>query len=65
MSTVTQFLETIFSAAILPAVFAIPNLDPRILTMCIMWGVLQIVLSPIAARIFGKQAGKAIAGNTA
>ena len=47
------------SAAILPAVFAIPNLDPRILTMCIMWGVWQIVLSPIAARIFGRLAGKA------
>ena len=44
------------SAAILPVLFAIPNLDPRILTMAIMWGVLQILLSPIAARIFAKQA---------
>jgi transcription elongation GreA/GreB family factor len=31
--------------------------------MCIMWGVWQIVLSPIAARIFGKQAGKTVAGH--
>ncbi len=46
------------SAAILPVLFAIPNLDPLILTMAIMWGVWQIILSPIAARIFGKLAGK-------
>ena len=53
------------SAAILPALFAIPNLDPRILTMTILWGVLQITLSPIAARIFAKQAGETVAGDTA
>ena len=53
------------SAAILPVLFAIPNLDPRIITMAIMWGVLQILLSPIAARIFAKRAGKTVAGNTA
>jgi BASS family bile acid:Na+ symporter len=51
------------SAAILPVLFAIPNLDPRILTMTILWGVLQITLSPIAARIFAKQAGKTVAGH--
>ena len=52
------------SAAVLPALLAIPDLDPRILTMTILWGVLQMTLSPIVATIFGKQAGKAVGGNT-
>ena len=51
------------SAAIFPVLFAIPDLEPRIMTMAIMWGAWQIILSPIAARIFGKQAGKAVAGD--
>jgi transcription elongation GreA/GreB family factor len=29
--------------------------------MTILWGVLQITLSPIAARIFAKQAGETVA----
>ena len=52
------------SAAVLPALLAIPNLDPRILTMTILWGVVQMTLSPIAARIFGKQAGETVSGDT-
>ena len=50
------------SAAVLPALLAIPDLDPRILTMTILWGVLQMTFSPIVARIFGKLAGETIAG---
>ena len=52
------------SAALFPAIFAIPNLDPLIITMAIMWGLWQILLSAIGARIFGKQAARAVAGNT-
>ena len=47
------------SAALFPAIFAIPNLDPLIITMAIMWGLWQILLSAIGARIFAKQAGEA------
>jgi BASS family bile acid:Na+ symporter len=49
-------------AAILAAAFAIPNLDPRIVTFIIMWGLWSFVLAAIAARIFAKQAGKTVAG---
>ena len=52
------------SAALLPAIFAIPNLDPLIIPMAILWGLWQILLSAIAAKIFGKQAARAVAGNT-
>jgi len=49
-------------AAVLAAALTIPNLDPRIITMIVMWVLWSIVLAAIAARIFGKQAGKTIAG---
>jgi BASS family bile acid:Na+ symporter len=45
-------------AAVLTASLTIPNADPRIVTMIIMWVLWSVVLSAIAARIFGKQAGK-------
>ena len=45
-------------AAILAAAFAIPNVDPRIITFIIMWGLWSFVLAAIGARIFAKQAGK-------
>ncbi len=51
-------------AAILIAAFAIPNVDPRIITFTIMWGLWSAVLSLIAARIFAKHAGETVAGNT-
>jgi bile acid:Na+ symporter, BASS family len=51
-------------AAMFVAILAIPNADPRILTMAVMWTVWSIALAAIAARIFGKQAGKTVAGNT-
>jgi BASS family bile acid:Na+ symporter len=49
---------------VLIAALTIPNADPRILTMIVMWFLWAIVLSAIGARIFGKQAGEAVAGNT-
>jgi BASS family bile acid:Na+ symporter len=50
-------------AAMFVAILAIPDLDPRVLTMTIMWTVWSIALAAIAARIFAKQAGKTVAGN--
>jgi BASS family bile acid:Na+ symporter len=49
-------------AAILAAAFAIPNVDPRIPTFIIMWGLWSFVLAAVAARIFAKQAGETDAG---
>ena len=51
-------------AAVLAAALTVPNLDPLILTMIVMWVLWSIVLSAVAARIFGKQAGETVAGNT-
>ncbi len=45
-------------AAVLAAALAIPNADPRIVVMVIMWTLWSVVLSAIGARIFAKQAGK-------
>ena len=49
---------------ILIVLFAIPDVDPVVITFTIMWGVWSVPLSFIAARIFAKQAGKTVAGNT-
>ena len=49
---------------ILVVLFAIPDIDPVVITFTIMWGVWSVPLSFIAARIFAKQAGKTVAGNT-
>ena len=51
-------------AAMFVAILAIPNADPRILTMAVMWTVWSIALAAIAARIFAKHAGETVAGNT-
>jgi hypothetical protein len=51
-------------AAVFVAALTIPNLDPRILTMIVMWVLWSIALAAIGARIFAKQAGKTVAGNT-
>jgi BASS family bile acid:Na+ symporter len=51
-------------AAVLTAALTIPDLDPLTLTMIIMWVLWSVVLSATAARIFGKQAGNTLAGNT-
>jgi BASS family bile acid:Na+ symporter len=45
-------------AAIVVAGFAIPDVDPRIITFIMMWGILSFVLSDIGARIFAKDAVK-------
>jgi len=45
-------------AAVLAAALAIPNADPLIVTMTIMWTLWSVVLAAIGARIFAKQAGK-------
>ena len=44
-------------AAIIIAAFAIPNVDPRIITFIIMWGLWSFVLAAIGARVFSKRAG--------
>jgi BASS family bile acid:Na+ symporter len=43
---------------VLISALAIPNADPRILTFVVLLNLAGFVLSPIAARIFGKRAGK-------
>jgi len=42
-------------AAVLAAALAIPNADPRILVMVVMWTLWSVVIAAIAARIFFKQ----------
>jgi BASS family bile acid:Na+ symporter len=48
--------------AILIVLFAIPDVDPLVITFTIMWGVWSLPLSLIAIRIFPKQAGETVAG---
>jgi BASS family bile acid:Na+ symporter len=50
--------------AILIAAFVIPNVDPRVITFTIMWGIWSAVLSIIAVRIFTRQTGKTVPDNT-
>ena len=45
-------------AAVLAAALAIPNGDPRIVVMTIMWTLWSVVLAAIAAQIFARRAGK-------
>lgn len=45
-------------AAVLAAALAIPNADPRIVVMTIMWTLWSVVLAAIGAKIFAKLAGK-------
>jgi BASS family bile acid:Na+ symporter len=52
-------------AAVLAAALAIPNADPRIVTMVVMWTLWSVVLAAIGARIFAKQAGKTVEGGAA
>jgi bile acid:Na+ symporter, BASS family len=49
-------------AAVLAAALAIPNGDPRIVVMTIMWTLWSVVLAAIGAKIFARLAGKAEAG---
>jgi hypothetical protein len=52
-------------AAVLAAALAIPNGDPRIVVMTVMWTLWSVVLAAIGAKIFAKQAGKAVVGGAA
>jgi bile acid:Na+ symporter, BASS family len=49
-------------AAVLAAALAIPNADPRIVTMVIMWTLWSVVLAAIAARLFARESSPALAG---
>jgi bile acid:Na+ symporter, BASS family len=49
-------------AAVLAAALAIPNADPRIVTMVIMWTLWSVVLAAIAARLFAKKASLVVVG---
>ncbi len=52
-------------AAVLAAALAIPDADPRIVVMVIMWTLWSVVLAAIGARIFAGQADKVSGGGTA
>jgi bile acid:Na+ symporter, BASS family len=45
-------------AAVLAAALAIPDADPRIVTMVIMWTLWSVVLAAVAAQMFAKQADR-------
>jgi bile acid:Na+ symporter, BASS family len=47
-------------AAVLAAALAIPNADPLIVTMTIMWTLWSVVLAAIGAKIFAKLAGETV-----
>lgn len=52
-------------AAVLAAALAIPDADPRIVVMTIMWTLWSVVLAAIGAKIFAKLAGETgVAGTT-
>ena len=52
-------------AAVLAAALAIPNADPRIVVMVIMWTLWSVVLAALGAKIFAKQAGQTVVGGAA
>jgi len=52
-------------AAVFAGVLAIPNGDPRMLAMVIMWTLWSFILSLIVAPIMGKQTDKAVEGGAA
>ena len=45
-------------AAVLAAALAIPNADPRIVVMVVMWTLWSVVLAALGAMIFARQAGR-------
>ena len=52
-------------AAVFAGVFAIPNGDPRMAAMVVMWTLWSFVLVQIAAPILGRLADKTVAGGAA
>ena len=49
-------------SVVMLAAITIPDADPRLLTYVIMFIIWSVVVAAIAARIFGKQAGKTVEG---
>jgi bile acid:Na+ symporter, BASS family len=52
-------------AAVLAAALAIPNADPRIVVMTVMWTLWSVVLAAMGAKMFARQAGDAAEGGAA
>ena len=52
-------------AAVLAAALAIPDADPRIVVMVVMWTLWSVVLAAVGARIFAKQYDKSIQSSQA
>ena len=52
-------------AAVLAAALAIPNADPGIVVMTVMWTLWSVVLAAIGAKAFAKQAGTTVEGGAA
>jgi BASS family bile acid:Na+ symporter len=52
-------------AAVLAAALAIPNGDPRIVVMTIMWTLWSVVLAAMGAKVFARLADKTIEGGAA
>jgi hypothetical protein len=52
-------------AAVLAAALAIPNADPRIVVMTVMWTLWSVVLAAMAAKIFAARAGATAEGGAA
>jgi BASS family bile acid:Na+ symporter len=52
-------------AAVLAAAIAIPDADPRIVVMVVMWVIWSVVLAAIGARIVARQAVKAVPAGAA
>jgi BASS family bile acid:Na+ symporter len=50
-------------AAVFAGVLAIPNGDPRMMAMVIMWTLWSVVLAAIGARVYGKKAEKLAAAS--
>jgi BASS family bile acid:Na+ symporter len=52
-------------AAVLAAALAIPNADPRIVVMVVMWTLWSVVLAAIGANLLARQVGKTLAAGAA
>jgi len=63
LSVMSLGMLTRNGAAVLIAALAIPNVDPRIITMTVMWVIWSLVLAAIVARIFAKLAAKTVVDN--
>lgn len=50
-------------AAVLAAALAIPNADPCVVVMVVMWTLWSVVLAAIAARLFAKRYDKSMQSN--